>query len=413
MDIHLYLGNETLPELIHYCRERHFTKFFLLADQNTYQALGERVKSALKAQDWDVLSLVYPDPAVVPNEIFIVRALHKLDAAERTFIAVGSGVVTDITRFVSYCNRQAFISLPTAASVDGYTSPSSSLVLENVKTTVITHPPIAIFSDLPTLVAAPHRLSASGFGDILGKYIALADWKMGRLLWDEPYDSAIAERVQKTLDATVAAADEIGRSTPHGIKTLMDSLIDSGICMLDFGNSRPAAASEHYMSHSLELKLLDEGRPAVLHGAKVGMSAVVVAKLYEELRSITKDEALQLLSHAMPPDRQQEETRIRQAYPRIADKLIPEQAPFLALADHGWEQFKQRIADHWDEVQEIASQVPPAAHLAALLRRAGAAVEPAELDLSNAEVYEALRISHYLRNRFTICKLKWILRWDE
>lgn len=411
MNIPYTLGNQTITELIQYCQANQFDKFFVLADDNTYQALGEKVVNALRAQAWNVVSLVYPDAAVVPNEVFIVRAMHKIDTENRIFIAVGSGVVTDITRFVSYCNRRPFISLPTAASVDGYTSPSSSLVLENVKTTVISQPPMAIFADLPTLVAAPHRMAASGFGDILGKYIALADWKLGRLLWDEPYDAPIVERVQTMLDATVAAATEIGQATPHGIKILMDSLIDSGICMLDFGNSRPAAASEHYMSHSLELKLLEEGRPAVLHGAKVGMSAVVVARLYEELRGIAGKEALKLLEDAVSPDRAQEETKIRQAYPKIADKLIPEQAPFLALSEQGWDQLKQRIANHWDEIQAIANQVPSSTHLAALLRQAGAAVEPVELELSNAEVYEALQISHYLRNRFTICKLKWIMNW--
>ena len=63
----------------------------------------------------------------------------------------------------------------------------------------------------------------------------------------------------------------IGQASPSGIEKLMDSLVDSGMCMLDFGNSRPASGAEHYMSHFLEMKLLREGRPAVLHGAKVGL----------------------------------------------------------------------------------------------------------------------------------------------
>ena len=57
------------------------------------------------------------------------------------------------------------------------------------KKTVIAQTPIAVISDLPTLIHAPQPMIAAGFGDILGKAIALADWGLGHLVWDEPYSS--------------------------------------------------------------------------------------------------------------------------------------------------------------------------------------------------------------------------------
>ncbi len=49
--------------------------------------------------------------------------------------------------------------------------------------------------------------------------------------------------------------------------------------------------------------------------------------------------------------------------------------------------------------------MPAPEKLADLLGRAGGATRPAGLGLSDEEVQQALTESHFLRNRFTICKL--------
>jgi glycerol-1-phosphate dehydrogenase [NAD(P)+] len=289
--------------------------------------------------------------------------------------------------------------------VDGFTSPSASLVVRRIKTTVMAQPPMAVFADLDTLAAAPQEMIAAAYGDILGKAIALADWQLGHLLWDEPYSPEIAARVRTALDACIAATAEIGQAGPAGIRKLMFSLVDSGLCMLDFKNSRPAAGSEHYMSHFLEMKLLREGRAAVLHGAKVGVCSLFAAGLYAQLRQIDRTQAEARLAAAMQPDRTNDMERIRQAFGSIAGNLFVEQAPFLEMTAAGFDRHKQRILEHWDEIQALAAQVPAPEKLIEWLRQAGGATRPAELGLSEEEVQQALTESHFLRNRFTICKL--------
>ena len=59
---------------------------------------------------------------------------------------------------------------------------------------------------------------AAGFGDILGKAIALADWQLGHLLWNEPYDADIARRVRRTLDDCVEITTTIGQASPVGVQ---------------------------------------------------------------------------------------------------------------------------------------------------------------------------------------------------
>ncbi len=408
-DIHLYLGNDAVSHLVQFCRERQMDRFLLVADRNTFPALGQAVESALKENGWDVKSVVFTEPEVIPNEDFIFQVLLQSDATERTYLAVGSGTLTDITRFASHRSRRPFISLPTAPSVDGFTSPSASLVVRNIKKTVISQPPIAVISHLPTLSAAPQPMLAAGFGDILGKAIALADWKLGSLLWDEPYSAEIAGRVRRTLDACIASVEEIGQASPDGVAKLMDSLADSGMCMLDFGNSRPASGAEHYMSHFLEMKLLGEGRPAVLHGAKVGLCSVIVAGLYERLRGINRSEAEARLKASRLPDREEDVACIHKVFGPIADSLVIEQAPFLDMTPKGYEQLKARILAQWDEIQALAKLVPSPQEMSRLLAQAGGATTPAELGLSDEEVQQSMEYAHFIRNRFTARKLSRIL----
>jgi glycerol-1-phosphate dehydrogenase [NAD(P)+] len=412
-DIHFYLGEEAVSYLVQYCETNQFEHFMLVADQNTYPVLGQAVEHALNNRGWDVKSVVFDSPEVVPDEEFIVKVLMDADQTERVYLAVGSGTITDITRFASHRTRRPFISLPTAPSVDGFTSPSASLVIGRIKQTVMAQPPLAVISDLPTLAAAPQAMIAAGFGDILGKAIALADWQNNHLVLNGTFNPEIAGRVRNTLNACVDAVDEIGQASPDGIRKLMFSLFDSGMCMLDFGNSRPAAGAEHYMSHFLEMKLIREGRPAVLHGAKVGLCSIYAAELYARLRVLDRDTAAARLRATPQPDRQADIERIHAIYGPIAEALVIEQAPFLDMSPNTYAHLQQHILERWDQIQAVAAEVPTPQKVTSLLRRAGGATTPAELGLSDDEVEQAVLHSHLFRNRFTICKLGRMLRLKE
>jgi len=144
--------------------------------------------------------------------------------------------------------------------------------------------PIAIFADLPTLCAAPRAMIAAGFGHMLGKFTALADWRLGHLVWDEPYDERIAQGTRNAVQGCVNRVEEIGIAWEDGVRGLMEGLIESRFCMMETGCSRPAAGTEHYLSHFWETKLLRENRPAILHGAKVGVACIMVAQCYERVK---------------------------------------------------------------------------------------------------------------------------------
>jgi glycerol-1-phosphate dehydrogenase [NAD(P)+] len=95
-----------IPQLEQYCAAQHFDKFMLVADDNTYTVLGRAVAETLAAKGWDVKTIVLTGNQIVPDERFIMQLMVQADRQDRPYLAAGSGVITDITRFVSHHPRQ-------------------------------------------------------------------------------------------------------------------------------------------------------------------------------------------------------------------------------------------------------------------------------------------------------------------
>ncbi len=407
------VDQDAAAHLVQFCRQGGFNRLLLVMDQNTRAAQGEAVEAALQAAGFDLVSVIFADEEVVADAAHVFEVLLAADNVPRTCIAIGSGTITDITRFVSHRTGVSFISMPTAPSVDGFASIGAPLIIDGVKETVICHAPVAIFADVDTLASAPHALIAAGFGDMLGKLTSIADWRIGRLLWDEPYDEAIAQRTLGAVQFCIDHVDSIGAASPDGVRALLEGLIESGYCMLDFGSSRPASGAEHHYSHYWEMKLLREGRPAILHGAKVGVATLLVADLYAELRALSRADAADRLEAAMLPPRAKEIARIEAAYGAEAEAVMRAHRAFLDLPERDFDTLKRRILDNWDAIQEIATHVPSPELIADYLTRAGGPTTVEELGLSAAEQALAEENGHYLRDRFTVRKLMRIVGATE
>ena len=401
----LYLGLDAIDKLVQFCREHGHSRLLIVADQKTYKALGERLLAALQAHSFDCKLVLFDGPEVVADAHHILTILTAANAEARTFLAVGSGTITDLTRFTSHRTGVPFISMPTALSVDGFTSIGAPTIVKGVKKTLIAQPPLAIFADMKTLQAAPRRLLAAGFGDMMGKFTSAADFALGHLLWDEPYDHEIAQRTRASAQQCVDHVAEIANASEMGIRALFDGLVESGYCMLDFGESRPASGAEHHVSHFIEMRLLQQKRAALYHGAKVGVAAIHVAQLYDAIKELSVKEVAHQLQYASIPDREDEETRIRHAYGSLSEEIKQTQQPFLKLSSAQFEALAQRIIEHWPHIQEIAAGVPSALELRRWIEAVGGPIDPNELGLTADEFGEAFNHGHYLRNRFTIRKL--------
>ncbi len=405
----IYVGSDAVGKMLDYIAAKGLTRFAIISDTNTYRAIGQRAETALKDKGYDVSSIVLEGNEVHADEHHILKTFVEAPVGDLTFIAAGSGSITDITRFVSHRSGRKFISLPTAPSVDGFASLGAPIILAGVKITIICQPPLAVFADIDTLANAPQRLIAAGFGDMIGKYTSLADWKMGSLVWDEPYDAAIAARTQAAIDSVVQNSEAIGNHTPEGIRALMDALIESGLCMVDFGASRPASGAEHHASHYWEMKRLKDHGKSMLHGAQVGYALTLITNQYAKIRELNRADAMDRLEGAALPKREDEIAHIRAGYGDMTDDVAKDHAAFLNLTEAEFDTLKHKIADHWGEIEAIAAAVPTPEVIAGYLRQVHGPATAQELGLAADEQDPGLEYGHYLRNRFSVIKLSRIL----
>ncbi len=407
------IDDHAVENLVDFCTREERTHLLVTADKNTWRVQGEAVYNALVDAGFDVKKLIFPGPDVVADGEHVYQLLIALENEERTLVSVGSGTVTDITRFAAHRTRLEFISIPTAPSVDAYVSVGAPMIVSGVKVTFNCQPPIAVFADINTLTSAPRPMIAAGFGDMLAKFTSVADFRLAHLMRDELFDEEIAVRMLATAQRCAASADAIAAASPEGITVLMQALFDSGWCMVDFNNSRPASGTEHHYSHYWEMMLLREGRPAILHGAKTGVGTVLAADLYAQVRDLARADVTDLLEAATQPDREADIATIRRIFGPLSDEVVETMRPFLDMSPADYDALKRRILKNWDAIQAAAAGVPPAAEVAHWLRTAGGPTTVAELGLSAEEKFMAEQYSHFLRDRFTVRKLMRVLNLNQ
>jgi glycerol-1-phosphate dehydrogenase [NAD(P)+] len=185
----------------------------------------------------------------------------------------------------------------------------------------------------------------------------------------------------------------------------MEALLESGFCMLDFGSSLPASGAEHHYSHFWEMKLLREGKPAILHGAKVGVAAIFIAGLYERIKRLSPTVLSELLAASRLPSREEETRRITEAYGSMADEILRSQAGFIEMTEEAYDRLKLKIFERWSEIQDIAREVPEPQTMAEQLRCVGGPTTVGELGLSDSDLDLASGYALYLRNHFTVSRL--------
>ncbi|MFW6223360.1 MAG: iron-containing alcohol dehydrogenase, partial [Spirochaetota bacterium] len=315
-------------------------------------------------------------------------------------IGAGGGTVTDIARLVAHRMDRAFVSYPTAPSVDAYASPTSAMTFRGVKKTVPARAPEMIFANTEVLAAAPHEMIAAGFGDMIAKLTSTPDWELASVVAEEPFDGDLAARSLRAAESCIASADLIRRHEAAGVRTLLDGLIESGDCMREWDGSRPASGSEHLLSHFWEMRAARAGVPPALHGAKVAVGTLVIAGLFERLAAMGASELKRRVAAAEKPTADAlRDSAVRGFGADAADALLDGNV-LATMSDERFSQMARNAGESTERIAEIAACAPDSARIRELMRSVDGEAHPRELGLSLDDVRDALACGHFIRNRF-------------
>lgn len=276
------VGSGVIQELPGILRDLGASHIFLVADNYTYEAAGRQVEQLLDQAGLAYHKRVFQtETPLVPNEYALGSVLAAMTSQDDMLLAVGSGTLNDVTKYVSARTGIPYVIAATAPSMDGYASTVAPTILDGFKTTLPAVYPAAIVADVDILKDAPMPMLTAGFGDIIGKFTSLADWRLSHQLNGEYYCPEVAGVIEAAVETCAANAKALAQREPQAIQAVTEALILSGLAMGMVGVSRPASGAEHQMAHYWEMDALRRGEEHPLHGNAVGVGTVLAASLYE------------------------------------------------------------------------------------------------------------------------------------
>ena len=362
----------------------------MVCDENTYRVAGCTVENFVKLKQKIVL-----DPNGLhadENSVYLVEEL--LDSSCDLLLAVGSGTIHDITRYVAYEKGLQFVSVPTAPSVDGYVSSVCAMTWKGVKRTLTAISPLALVADSDVITGAPLKMISSGIGDMLGKYTALFDWKISSILTGEYYCDYVASLMQSALEQVVSNIEKIKTRDIHAIESLTYGLVLSGLVMQMTGNSRPASGAEHHISHLIEMGIVSKNNTA-LHGEKVGVATVLVLKKYHQATKhhLTESDIIDYDYNY--------NGFIKEKFSSLSDEIIKENNP-----DPLKKVSVSALLEKWEDICVYAKVVLPSENFVKdILDDLDASSTLSDIGLSDGLVNELYTLSPFVRNRLTFMRL--------
>jgi glycerol-1-phosphate dehydrogenase [NAD(P)+] len=363
----------------------------VVADEDTYAALGRRIERALAAR-FKVQRIVL-GRAPHADAATLARLVAALDPASDAVVAVGSGTINDLCKLAAYGRDRPQVVFATAPSMNGYTSLSASITEGGLKRTVRSATPVGAFFDLGVLAAAPIRLIRAGLGDSVCRPTAQADWLLAHLLFDRSYREAPFALLARDEPALLAQARGLMSGDLGAMRHLVRTLVLSGFGMTICGGSYPASQGEHLLSHYIEM-MRPPDLPAALHGEQTGVCALAMARLQDQV----------LAREAPPvvhPTQVAREDVIRRFGPERGEACWRELEPKWIDRERA-EQLTARLASGWDAMRaRIRGVTLGHARMAEALAAAGALTAPHQLGWPAALLDEAIAHAREIRNRYT------------
>jgi glycerol-1-phosphate dehydrogenase [NAD(P)+] len=376
----------------------------IVADGNTYEAAGRDVEASFLRDNRPLRKPFIFGSHIYANIECVQELVAALSASNAIPVAVGSGTINDLTKLAAHQTNRQYMVVGTAASMDGYSAYGASITVAGSKDTIECPAPLAVLADLDVIALAPKEMNAWGYGDLMAKVVAGADWILADAAGVEPIDPPIWETVQGLLRSWIGSPDAIAASDPAALKHLLHGLVMSGFAMQSCLNSRPASGAEHQFSHLWDMQHHTFEGKVPSHGFKVGIGVLASLALHEDLlrRDLHKFD-IDAAVGAWPSMNQLEQNANKLFGAGSLEKRAIVETRAKYVSGDALRIQLTRLKDNWTELRvKLIEQLIPFAELRDMLRRAGCPSEPAQIGIFPARLRLSFQQCCYMRRRFTV-----------
>lgn len=362
----------------------------IVCDDATYQAMGERVARALGAETV-ILDHPHADEAAVAD----LRDRTRHFAA---LVAVGSGTVNDLAKYVTATDGRDYCVFGTAASMNGYTSTTASITLRSgLKVSKPAHAPLGVFIDLGVNAAAPRHLAAAGFADCLCRSTAQVDWWLSHRLFGTTYTDLPFALQRGDEPELMSRAKMLPERDVAAFGTLHRVLTLCGLGVSFTGMSNHGSMGEHQISHYVDC-FAGPLHPGSLHGQQVGVATLTMARLQHRM-----------LAMEAPPVVRPTVVDVDAMRGRYGDAVlltVLDELRSKALDAAGADALNEELARLWPELRhELLAFTLPVERMRATLAAAGGPTTAAELGLDVRFYRQAVQHAREIRRRYSILDL--------
>ncbi|MGN0437843.1 MAG: iron-containing alcohol dehydrogenase family protein [Lachnospiraceae bacterium] len=265
----LKVEQNALYHIGHFLAENELHKVVIFFGNGLIDMFGSTVMASLKEAQIEVLEYMELDTVNLDD---ITTLAFSLPAKTQAIIGLGGGKVIDAAKYSSFLRKVPFISVPTSASSDGFSSASASLLINGRRNSVPAKMAYGIIADTEVIKSAPERFLYSGIGDMVSKITALYDWVYEEACGYGEVNDCAMMIAKKAVNSFVRTPFSTIKDNLF-LKELLDSLAMSGIANEIAGSSLPTSGSEHLISHALD-KISDTPQ---LHGIQVGIATYLMS----------------------------------------------------------------------------------------------------------------------------------------
>ena len=394
-----------LPEFV----KKYGENPFVVADANTYAAAGEKVCEILKAAGISYGSFVFKDKALEPDEKAVGAAFMHYDPACDVIVGVGSGVINDICKILGNLTGNPYIIVATAPSMDGYASATSSMSRAGVKVSLNSRCADVIIGDTDILKTAPLHMLKSGLGDMLAKFVSIAEWRIAHLLIGEYYCEAVAELIRGAVQKCVDNAQGLLLRENAAIEAVFEGLVIGGIAMAYAGVSRPASGVEHYFSHVWDMRGLEFGTQVDLHGIQCAMATVKAVELYEKVMEVRPNWE-KACAYVKKFDLESWNTQLRAFLGSSAETMIELEKKEGKYRKDTHEARFRLIETNWEAILQILKEeLPIKEELCKLMDAVGISRDLMTIGVDSDIAKMTFRASKDIRDKYVLSRLAWDL----